>query len=415
MPTSRDPDPSDFTQTGLTPTTSIFRRRALDAHAARTREFPPVKPPRPWPYWVILTSTTLLLAAGAIIAVAKVEVTGRARAVVRPLEAGIDLTARVGGTIKEFRRAPGETVRQGEVIAVIASPDLSIQAMEAASALQSVQRAESAKEEIRQSSLQERLQHLRLRLASIKAQETSARQSLALAIRKQEAQDRLAKEGLVSAIAAAEAGDAVGQAKRSLESVLQAKVALQTEQTQILSQTKEAALGSTQAIDQAETRLHATEMAAQEAVLIAPVDGEVDALPVKVGETVAPGRLIGRIIPAGATRVLVAYADEKDCAYLRPHAAVRIEWDTYPYAIWGSSPGVIRQIGGDLAPSADITRDLGTQAPGPLVRLEVTPLAMPREVTATPRFGSQAQVRYVVRRQRLLAMLFAPLRKWLDR
>jgi multidrug resistance efflux pump len=171
-----------------------------------------------------------------------------------------------------------------------------------------------------------------------------------------------------------------------------------------------------QAIAAAQNRRDSLALLQRQSVLVAPEDGTVEALSVRVGEVVHAGQAIGKLIPAASPLHVVGFLAERDRAFVKPGDEVRLELDQLPHAEYGTLRGRISRIGDDLAAPSEIRDALGEQQKldGASYRVEVqiTDASVAEAAQVKLRTGGLMDVRYTLRRQRLIALVFNPLRRF---
>jgi hypothetical protein len=150
--------------------------------------------------------------------------------------------------------------------------------------------------------------------------------------------------------------------------------------------------------------------------VVAPVGGTLDALPVHVDEHVGADALVAKIIPAGSDLVGFLAVPARYRAHLVPGQPVRLAFEEFPSSEMGFGRGRVARVGNDL-----LTPELaqpylgGIELPaGPNFLVEVELLSMPPRVAAAFRNGMPFEGVVAVREQRILTLLFRPLRALLD-
>jgi membrane fusion protein (multidrug efflux system) len=152
--------------------------------------------------------------------------------------------------------------------------------------------------------------------------------------------DRVAKGQLIARIDAsvlvqilksAEAAEKLAEVNfKRLDELFKRKVASQNELDQARSQ-----------LDQARAAMEIARQNLDDATLVSPIDGEVDHLPVDVGEFVNRGQTVARIVDVSTVK-LVVNVPEKDVSFFREAQPVVV---ANPDATSGTTPGKISRIG----------------------------------------------------------------------
>ncbi len=143
-----------------------------------------------------------------------------------------------------------------------------------------------------------------------------------------------------------------------------------------------------------------------ERFLHAPLDGVVSSLNVaNPGEVVQAGQTVAEIAPKNAPLVLSASLPDREAGFVKAGMPVKVKFDAYPYQDYGIVAGEVLSI------SADAKRD---ERLGAVYKVEV---ALERDrVTADDRAidlraGQTASAEIVIRRRRIIDLLFDPIRQ----
>ena len=146
-----------------------------------------------------------------------------------------------------------------------------------------------------------------------------------------------------------------------------------------------------------------------------PQPGRLEAIVVKPGDTVAVGTVIARLVPLGAPRQIVVFLPEADRAFLREGSDVSVELDQLPAGEFGHLRARVARIASDLATQTEIADALSdTKLTEPTFRVELAleegaPL---QALDQLLRPGSLVTARFVLRKRRLVTLLFEPLRRF---
>ena len=230
------------------------------------------------------------------------------------------------------------------------------------------------------------------------------------------AKQKLQKEGLVSAMEVDEARDALAQTKRQLGQTQQALEQVKQERAALEGRRQDELWQRKQVVQNAETKREALAFVQGQTVVEAPEDGVVEALLVKPGEVVQPGQAVGKLIPQGAPLQVVSFLAEKDRAFVSPGHDVHLELDQLPYAEYGTLRARVLRISDDLASPFETRESFGEElkleAPAYRVELEITDAKALESAGVRLRTGTLMNVRYTLRRQRLVTLVLDPLRRW---
>ncbi|WP_243329056.1 HlyD family secretion protein [Mesoterricola sediminis] len=396
---------------------SLFRPEALEHYleAEEGRALARVAPPGAWSLLIIL-----LAALGTALAAAclgRVEVKGRARGILHP-ESGIPrVLCQVDGTVSQVVVHSGQRVAAGAVLLRLEAPALEARLYEARRAAESVRAA------FREASRHQDAAHARQcatlarRRAGLEAQCRSQARSVAHVGRRLEALARLGAEGVISPDAVEAAREDLAQAQRALQGAEQGLDQAVQEQAGLDHQRQELLWRREQTIRNAETQERALAILQAQTVVRAPREGIVEALLVKPGDVVAPGRPLGKVVPDGIPLHAVAFLDEKDRAFVKAGDAAVLEMDQLPYAEYGTVSARVLRVSSDLAAPHEVAEALG-EGPalaGPAFRVELvlTDAGAAARAGVPLRSGMLLRARFTLRRQRAITLALEPLRKWL--
>ena len=141
----------------------------------------------------------------------------------------------------------------------------------------------------------------------------------------------------------------------------------------------------------------------------------MDALLVKEGEVVQPGQIIGKLVPVDSPLQVVSFLAERDCAFAKPGDEVQLELDQLPHAQYGTLRASVARIGDDLASPAEIRdalgedQKLGPELPG---RARDHRRRSRRSGTREAPHRLLMNVRFTLRRQRVVTLVLKPLQRW---
>ncbi|GAA0774753.1 HlyD family type I secretion periplasmic adaptor subunit [Roseibium denhamense] len=83
-------------------------------------------------------------------------------------------------------------------------------------------------------------------------------------------------------------------------------------------------------------------------VLRAPVDGVINAIPLKtIGAVIQPGETLIEIVPVNDTLLVEARVRPQDIAFIHPGQDARIQVTAYDYTVYGDLAGEVERIGAD--------------------------------------------------------------------
>jgi len=396
---------------------SPFRPEALEHYleAEEGRALARMAPP--WA-WSLLAIVLAALGAGfAAACLGHVEVKGRARGILHPVTGIPMVICQVEGTVSHVGVHSGQRVAAGAELLRIEAPSLQARRFEAARTAASVKagfrdgnRHQDAAHE-RQCALLDR------RRASLEAQASSQRRSVERFARRVAAVQRLLQEGVASADRLEEIREDLDQAQRALQGVEQALDQVRQERAAVDHQRQDLLWRREQTIRDAETQERALAFLLDQTVVRAPREGIVEALLVKPGDVVGPGRPLGKVVPEGIPLRAVCFLDEKDRAFVKAGDPAVLELEQLPYAEYGTLGARVLRISSDLASPHEVAEALGEgqglAGPAFRVELEVTEAGAACRAGVALRSGMLLRARFTLRRQRAITLLLEPLRKWL--
>ena len=399
------------------PHSDLFRKDALKhfLQAEEGRGLVRISPPWTWVLlWILLAA---LGAAGVASFLGHVEVTGRGRGIVRPSTGVRILVSQTGGSVGAIEVRSGQTVLAGTVLVRIEAPAIQGQLLEAdrqAEAVRGDFRRLSTRQDVANG---EQVQRLDARIEQLLGQLASHGESIRIYERRLKAKLELEQAGLVSAIEVDEARDALAQTQRQRSGAQQALDQARQERAALESRRQDELWQRQQVVQSAETRRDALAFAQGQTLVRASEDGQVEALLVEPGEVLQPGQAVGKLIPRGAPLLVVSFLAEKDRAFVQPGAEVHLELDQLPYAEYGALRARVLRISDDLASPYEVREALGEdqklEAPAYRVELEITDTRALDAAKVKLRTGMLMDVRYTLRRQRVITMVLGPLRRWL--
>ncbi|WP_306599288.1 HlyD family secretion protein [Geothrix sp. 21YS21S-2] len=396
---------------------SLFRQEALDhrLEGEEGRGLVRVSPPWTWALLMVFLSGvgTALLAS----LFGRAEVNGRARGILRPRSGIRVVIAQLDGTVGQVEARSGQQVEPGAVLVRIEAPPVQARLLEARRQVESVRSHYKVTTALQDRSHAEQLRRLEGRMAMLKEQSRSQRQSLAIMELNLQRSLNLEREGVLSPAKVDEAREALAQSQRQLSQSGQALEMASQEWAALENGRQDSLWQRRQTIQGAEVRAEALAFLAGQTLIQAPEGGRVEAMLVKPGEAVRAGQALCKLIPRNASLEVVAFLEEKDRAFVRPGDAVRLELDQLPYAEYGTVAARVERISDDLASAFEIREALGDNpfphVPAFRVELGLTDTRAVQKAGIPLRSGMLLNVRFTLRRQRLITLVLDPLRKWL--
>jgi multidrug resistance efflux pump len=397
----------------------LFREEALKHRLAYEEGRGLVRVSPPWTWALLWVVVSALVAAVAASFVGKVEVTGRGRGILRPAAGVRVLTTQLGGTVTRVEARSGEPVKSGTTLLRIESPTVQAQLLEADRELEALRTKFSSVSSLQDQHYAEQLENLNARAQRGTEQIASLRSSVSHYERRVEADRGLLSKGLVSELAVSESRDALAQAQRQLSGAEQALDQTRQELASIEGRHQEELWNRQQLIAAAQNKRDALALVLQQGVVQAPDDGAVESLLVRAGEVVQAGQVVGKLVPVDSPLQVVSFLAERDRAFAKPGDEVELELDQLPHAQYGTLRARVARIADDLASPAEIRDALGDalgegQKVGPSYRveLEITDAAAAEAAHVKLRTGALMNVRFTLRRQRVVTLVLKPLQRW---
>lgn len=395
----------------------LFRREALEhlRRAEETRDLVRVSPP--WT-WALLTA--VLVAVGVALVgsfVGQVEVNGRGRGILRPSQGVRRLVGQLAGTVSAVETRSGQAVKAGQVLLRIHSPAVESQLLEAERQLAAVKTTFESVGAKRERHHAEQVRRLRARVDNLRAQTALQRASVAFRERRLDSDRGLGAKGLLAPLAVEEEHEALAQAQRSLMATELAIEQTEQELSSLEDRRQEELWQREQTLSRAQVARDTLLYKLQQTAVQAPEDGLVEAMLVKPGDVIEVGQVLGKLVPKGSPLQVVSFLAERDRAFVAEGDMVHLELDQLPYAEYGTLRARVVRVSDDLASPFEVREALGDDqkldAPTYRVTLEITDRSAAEAARVTLRTGALMDVRYTLRRQRLITLVLDPLRRWL--
>jgi multidrug resistance efflux pump len=170
-------------------------------------------------------------------------------------------------------------------------------------------------------------------------------------------------------------------------------------------------------LEQARARRDAARVLLEQTELKASRKGRIESLAVSVGEVVEQGTAVARLVPLGTPSTIVAFVPERDRAFVKCGTEVHVELDQLPVGEFGSARARVTRVSSEIASPKEVERALGAAAPeGVHFAIELSLLTDSTTQRLTNRLGSGTllSVRMPLRKRRIIALVFDPIRRALD-
>jgi multidrug resistance efflux pump len=366
---------------------------------------------------LLVTLAAVLVTAILIACFGHVELTSRGRGVLRARDGVQPVIFETGGVIKEVLVHQGDVVRAGQPLLRLDSTQLRTALVQAERDLEGLRERTRRDEEATKKALLKDRKLLLRRAALTRKRIRSHAKSLADLTVQQGRFDELAREGLVAAQVSRERDQLLGQEQRGYL-ILNDELARIEQQVLALEQTYRAGVHEREhLVQQATARRDSAQLMLGQTELHAARDGRIESLLVSSGEVVQPGAVVARLVPVSRSQTVLAFVPERDRSFVRPGMEVRLELDQLPVGEFGSARARVVSVSSEIVLPAELERALGAAAPpGVHFGIELFLLEDPQTRRLTQHLGSGTllSVRMPLRKRRLIALLFDPIREWLD-
>lgn len=323
----------------------LFRKAALEKLASPEQLdlMMQVAPPRAW---LALAGIAVLIAIALAWAVfGSVGTQVRGQGILLRGEAVLAVTAATQGPVAELRVRPGAQVRQGDVLVVVAQPDVELALANQQQRVRELETRDAALTPLETANLEQSLRALREEEASTARQvEDFAAQAAALAERVG-VQEDLVRQGLItrSALLATRAGRAQAEQSRAAAEVRLAQIA--SERTALERGARQAGGSRTAELDEARRQLAALQ-ARRDATsqITSPYDGRVLEVSVDPGNLVAPGMQVLTLENEARPLEAVFYVPATEGKKIRTGMEVRITPSTVRPEEYGFLEATVRSV-----------------------------------------------------------------------
>lgn len=405
-------------RSAVTPTSPLFRERALQAyrgHEAPGRLLRSVSP-RGWALHLVLTSLFAVAVGAAVLG--KVELSTRGRGVLRA-DGGVQaLVAQAPGVVRVVHARSGDRVLAGAPILEVDSAALQSQLLEADERVRLVGSALTAMETRQRALFGQRTHLLDERAELLQRRLEMQRDTVARLGRRAEQVQQGADQGVVTARDADVAREEAAAAERQGLGIEEELNEVRTTLATLRSQREAEVYASRQEEQSARARRDALALLLAQNRVTVTQDGWLEAILVRPGDVVEAGTPLGKLVPDREARQIVAFVPERDRAFLDVGALARVEVDRLPAGEFGSLTGKVTRVSADLASTAEMADAFGPQAGPPeaayRVELELVDDAQAARLARWLRAGALVEVRFALRRRSVITLVLEPLRRFLE-
>jgi len=369
-------------------------------------------------WWIFASLSCLTLAALTVAALARVEITSRARGILRPAGGVQALRAEASGLVDQILVRSGEQVVAGQELITIDAREMRAELAQTQRRLSFVERQLSHLEESDKALHEVEVGMLRERARLTGQRVKSQRTQVAALEARRTTYSALGQKGLVPALEAERMGDALGLARREELTLLDDLARTRGELGSLLRSREQQLWSWSEERYRAEAELARARERLEQAVIRAPRAGVVEALSVKPRERIEVGALLAKLVAAGPVTEVAVFLPERDRAFVKRGQRVRIELDRLPMEEFGVLHARVTEVADEMADRAELLDTLGqvddSMAHVHRVDLVLEADARSRSLQSRLRSGALLSARFALRERRLLALLFDPLRRWLE-
>ena len=394
--------------------TGVFRRKAIESYLCRHNStgILRISPPWAWSlFWVVIA----LVGATAIWSITgRVELTSTGRGILRPAAGMRVLSTQASAVVAEVFARSGQHVHVGQTVLRLDSAPLHAELVEAeqhiARLIQEIDRFKRGQSQY----ISRQTESQRSKIALLKSQIQSLNETVRAQRIRYEGDQTLERSGLISQAAMAASREAVAIAERQKQSISQQLNQAEQDASTIDFATETDRATKEEELRTAMSRREAIELSLEQLAVTAPTDGYLEAVLVRPGDVLQAGSPVGKLIPDAGVLQAVSFLPERDRAFINAGDRARIELEQLPSAEFGSLTGHVKRISSDLASPYEVKDAFGEEGAvqGPAYRVELTFDAPVRPLPLRP--GMLLNVRYTLRRQRVISLVFQPLAKWLS-
>lgn len=412
--------------------TQLFRAEVLEARAGQWLGGVRLNTSLPW--WALTAGAAVL--AGLLIGYAftgQVSRKAHVSGILVPAGGQLDLHAAAAGRVAEMRVQEGQTVRQGDVVMVLAldratdagevGAQVAKQIESRRATLEAERALRSAQVRLQQQSLTARVQAMDAELRRADDEIALANRRLALAQQQMARVDQLLASGFLSPTQAQTQQQDLIEVETRVQQLQRARIALARDRATLAAEGIHLAAQLQTELAQVDRGLSALSQEATEnearrtQVITAPRDGTVTLLALSAGQPVQPGQLLASVAPAGAPLQAHLFAPSRTVGFAAIGQEVKLRYAAFPYQKFGLQAGQLASVSrSPVAPTqlpaalAHLAR--ATQAPEAMYRLTVD-LSSQHVVAygeAAPlRAGMTLDAAVVPERRRVIEWFFEPL------
>jgi multidrug resistance efflux pump len=412
------PRPTSSRRERATVVESRFAAQAVEAYLAADGEGPILSAAGAGSWILVSALAGLVLTAVLFVCVGKVESVSLGRGRLQRQGGAQAVQAQTAGRVTAVAVRSGDLVAAGQTLLEMDSTPMKAALVEADRQLALAQSMLAAFEAETQALYRSRARLLNARAKLAERRARSQAKSTAWLARRAAAFKRLKAAGYLAPMDHEDAQEQLAQASRD-------QMALRQEASQ--SRVTEMTLESDRVTEvsrlradlaRAQARRDGLLVQLDQLRIVAPQAGYVEGVVLRPGDGVEAGQIVAEVSPTRGSLEAVSFIPERDRAFLRVGTRVRLEVDQLPMPEFGTLLARVTRVSSDLAPGHETRTALGGQQElvGPSYRVDLA-LVDDRQLARLKPYvrpGMLVRARFVLREQRIITLVFDPLRRWLD-
>lgn len=266
------------------------------------------------------------------------------------------------------------------------------------------------------SELAEKIKNTNAELSAIAIQQETAQGRLVLAETQLKRLSSIEIDGYISALEVNRQRDSVLVLRQQLEELTRARLQAQSALLSYEGESERAGFVDQDTRQKLAEEIRALQLQVNavqqkiDTVMVAPVDGLVDNVQFKKGQSVLPTQVAMAVVPKRSALTLTLYAPATSAVFIKPGQRVKVRYKNFPYQRFGSYSGQVSRVGSAAVMPADVSDKIQLTQPA----YEVDVLVDTQEVNSYGRTfelksGMMAEVDVITEQRTLLYWLFEPL------
>jgi membrane fusion protein len=392
----------------------LFRKAALDAHYGKTARLGSVEPKAgAWSVLLLLTSLVgaLFLGAGLL----TVEMTVKAPGALRAPNGLRSVASVLSGAVTDVLLHAGDDVTVGQVVVRLEEmqlrASLTLREQELATLRHDTLAAARADEAL----IAETTLAVREQRAALERRRSINRAQLSQRAERLGSSRQMLQAGVASAVDMLSVNESVQAAAESIAVVGSQSADLALGMADRRREWKQRELDRSSTLQRAIAAVEEARSLLAMTEIRSPSSGRIESLLVDPGSVVQAGSVMAQIVPKDAPRAIVAFLPSRETAFVAIGTQANVEVESLPVAEFGMARAQVTRISTDIAKPEEIASAFGEALAGSFVRVELTLIENDAQAKMAPhiRSGERVIVRLHRREQRVIALVFEFVRKWL--